>query len=142
MFNKTTEDRSRVSGGGTKVSVLSSDLEITGTVTSAGSIEISGHVKGEVEAATVTLGGDGEILGKLRAGAADVMGRIEGEIAADTLTLRSSAQARIVSISQILVIESGASVEGRFNKPAPAKAKAEPAPAPPPPAQPPEGGIE
>lgn len=142
MFGKTMEDRSRSAGG--KPSVLSSDLEITGKVISKGAIEISGHIKGEIDGASVTLGGEGEILGKLRAGTADVMGRVEGEITAETLTLRSSAKARIVAVSQLLVIESGATIEGSFSKPS----VAQPEPLPPPIAEtapdihPAEGGIE
>lgn len=151
MFTKTPEDRPARAGGSSKVSVLSSDLEITGSVTSTGSIDISAHIDGEVEAKIVSLGSEGVITGKLRAGSADIMGQLQGDVTADSLTLRSSAKAVLVATSGTLVIESGAVIEGKFNKPAaPAPAKPAPiptpqaasAPAEPAPDQPREGGIE
>ena len=150
MFSKTSDDRPRFSGGAGKASVLSSDLEVQGNVISSGSIDISGRVTGEVEGQSVVLGSDGQITGKLRAGVADVLGQVEGEVSADTLTLRASSRARLLAVSKVLVIESGATVEGQFSKPAPppaAKTAPEPAPvaaqaaaAPEPQAEP--GGIE
>jgi cytoskeletal protein CcmA (bactofilin family) len=145
MFNKSSDDRPRFSGGGAKASVLSADLEVQGNVISVGSIDISGRVTGEVEGQTVLLGNDGQITGKLRAGTADILGQLDGEVSADSLTLRSSARARLVAVSKVLVIESGATVEGQFSKPAAEPApKRTPDPAPPAaaPVQPAEGGIE
>lgn len=144
MFGKSAEDRGRMETRGGKASVLSSDLELHGKVSSTGAIEINGRVDGEVDGASVVLGSEGEILGRLRAESADVMGRIEGEVSADSLTLRSSSKAQIIVTSKILVIESGATVEGQFNKPAPAKPAPvqETAPVVAPEVQPENGGIE
>ena len=128
MFSKSQEDRSSAAGRG-QVSVLASDLIITGVVASEGSIELHGQVDGELAASVLTVGPDGNMKGRIQAGIVDVLGYVEGGITCSALTLRQSARLRSDVQSPRLIIESGAEVEGRFSRPAPV-APAEPAPAP------------
>lgn len=100
-------------------SVLSSDLEIIGKVTSIGAIDIGGRIRGEVEGLSLTLGLDGHVSGQMKAASADILGEVDGDITADTLTLRSSARARLTATCKTLIIESGAKIDGNFRKPAP-----------------------
>ncbi|RRH76681.1 bactofilin family protein [Falsigemmobacter faecalis] len=128
MFSKSQDERSPAATRG-QVSVLASDLIITGVVASEGSIELHGQVDGEMAASVLTVGPDGHMKGRIQAGLVDVLGYVEGAITCSALTLRQSARLKSDVQSPRLIIESGAEVEGRFSRPAPA-ATAEPAPAP------------
>jgi cytoskeletal protein CcmA (bactofilin family) len=107
-------------------SVLASDLRIDGIVATEGALEVHGRIEGEVAADTLLLGEEGSITGKLRANQADLRGTVAGEVATERLTLRAAARMEADALCSVLVIEAGATVEGRFSRPAPAP---QPAPA-------------
>lgn len=98
-------------------SFLGPDLVITGELTAAGTLEISGQVDGKIAAQSVILGHDGKIKGAVTAESLDVRGRLDGKISCRTLTLRAAAQVKTHANYSTLVIESGAQVEGRFSRP-------------------------
>ena len=127
MYNK---DERSTTGRGGHISVLASDLVVTGVVASEGTIELHGHVEGELAAATLIIGNEGRMKGKVQAGQVDLRGEMEGAVACGALTLRAAARLNADVQSARLVIESGAEVEGRFSRP-PATA-ADPAALPPP----------
>lgn len=141
MFSKTQDDRSNAgeagaaarSGRGTsgQRSVLASDLRIDGIVATEGALEVHGRIEGEVAADSLMLGEDGAITGKVRANQADLRGALSGEVASTRLTLRAAARMEADATCSTLVIEAGASVEGRFSRPA-APPPAPPALEPPP----------
>lgn len=118
MFSKTQDDRPSTGRGG-QVSVLASDLIITGVIASEGTIELHGNVDGELAAATLVVGHDGRMKGKVQAGQVDVRGELDGAVTCGSLTLRAAARLNADCQSGRLVIESGAEVEGRFSRPAP-----------------------
>lgn len=126
MYNK---DERSTTGRGGHVSVLASDLVVTGVVASEGTIELHGHVDGELAAATLIIGNEGRMKGKVQAGQVDLRGEMEGAIACGALTLRAAARLNADVQSARLVIESGAEVEGRFSRP-PAATPESPASAP------------
>ncbi len=140
MFSKTQDDRGADparagrTGAGQR-SVLASDLRIDGIVATEGALEVHGRIEGEVAADQLLLGEDGTITGKVRANQADLRGALTGEIATSRLTLRAPARLEADATCETLVIEAGATVEGRFSRP-PAPPPPDP-PAPPPPAAPP-----
>jgi cytoskeletal protein CcmA (bactofilin family) len=131
MYNK---DERSTTGRGGHVSVLASDLVVTGVVASEGTIELHGHVDGELAAATLIIGNEGRMKGKVQAGQVDLRGEMEGAIACGALTLRAAARLNADVQSARLVIESGAEVEGRFSRP-PAATPESPAAAPAPAAE-------
>jgi cytoskeletal protein CcmA (bactofilin family) len=141
MFSKTQDDRGTADAGGAPAragrggqrSILASDLRIDGIVATEGALEVHGRIDGEVAADSLMLGDDGTVTGKVRATTADLRGTLTGEIASDRLTLRASSRLEADTTCATLVIEAGATVEGRFSRPAPPPAP----PAPPPPATPP-----
>lgn len=126
MFSKTQDDRSTTGRGG-QVSVLASDLVVTGVVASEGTIELHGNVDGELAAAALVIGNEGRMKGKVQAGQVDVRGEMEGAVASGTLTLRAAARLHADCQSARLVIESGAEVEGRFSRPPQSPTQAAPA---------------
>lgn len=140
MFSKTQDDRGADAAragraGSGQRSVLASDLRIDGIVATEGALEVHGRIEGEVAADQLLLGEDGAITGKVRANQADLRGVLTGEIATARLTLRAAARMEADATCETLVIEAGATVEGRFSRP-PAPPPPPP-PAPPPPAAPP-----
>lgn len=134
MFSKSQEDRGAgpAPGGGyggagrsgSVGSVLSADLRVTGIIATEGSLEVHGSVDGEIAASTLVIGNDGAVSGKVQAGQAELRGQLSGEIACNTLTLRAAARMTADATCGVLVIESGAEVEGRFARPAPPPAPA------------------
>lgn len=123
MFSKSADQtpapQRPVAGtaGSNNRSVFSSDLRITGDVSSSGIIEVLGEVEGTIAAHTLTIGAEGRVSGQVAADTVEVKGKLDGRIDANTFTLRAAAQvAADVSYSN-LVIESGAQIEGRFSKP-------------------------
>lgn len=125
MFSKTHDDRPATGRGG-QVSVLAPDLVITGVIASEGTIELHGNVDGELAAATLVVGNEGRMKGKVQAGQVDVRGEMDGSVSCGSLTLRAAARLHADCQSSRLVIESGAEVEGRFARP-PAPPQAAPA---------------
>ncbi len=118
MFNKSSEGdtlpaaRPGSNAGGR--SHLSSDLKITGNITSTGTVEVMGEVQGDVDAKTLVIGTEGQVSGKVRAEAVEVRGHLNGSAACVQFTLRSSSVSSVTVTYDQLVIESGAEIEGKF----------------------------
>jgi cytoskeletal protein CcmA (bactofilin family) len=117
MFNKTADPTSAPSpampASNTK-SVFSSDLRISGEISSTGDIEMAGEIDGNINARQVTIGVEGRVNGALKADAVDVKGQLDGTVDAGSFTLRSTAHVSADVSYATLVIESGAQIDGRF----------------------------
>jgi cytoskeletal protein CcmA (bactofilin family) len=123
MFNKTDAttapaappptrtERSTASG---KSSVLGSDLKITGEITSAGNIEVLGDVDGTITAHGLVVGTEGKVTGIVTAETVEVKGRLDGKVSSKTFSLRSTAAVAADVTYAAIIIESGATIEGRF----------------------------
>ncbi len=98
-------------------SVLGADLRIVGDVTSKGSVEILGEVDGTVTSHALIVGAEGSLKGKISAETVEIRGQSNGKISCDSLTLRSTAQVKTDVNYSTLVIESGATIEGKFSRP-------------------------
>lgn len=129
MFSKSQDDRNPAARTG-QVSVLASDLIITGVVASEGSVELHGLIEGELAASVLTVGANGTMKGRVQADMVDVHGRIEGAVHCAILTLHETARLQADVQSPRLIIENGAEVEGSFSRPAPAQPATPPAPQP------------
>jgi cytoskeletal protein CcmA (bactofilin family) len=95
-------------------SVLSGDLKITGDITSGGSVEVFGEIDGTLSARTLLIGAEGRMNGTVSAETVEVRGRLDGRISCSTLTLRAAASVTADVSYRVLVIESGAQIDGRF----------------------------
>lgn len=122
MFNKTADQTaaptpsSPPARASTTKSVFSSDLKITGEVTSSGDIELTGEIDGNVIARNVVVGGEGRMNGNVKAETVEVKGKLDGQVSAGSFMLRASAQVAADVAYSTLVIESGAQIEGNFSK--------------------------
>jgi cytoskeletal protein CcmA (bactofilin family) len=98
-------------------SVLAADLRIVGDITAQGSIEILGEVDGTIASQALTIGAEGRMKGKISAETVDIKGTMNGKISCSALTLRATSVVKADINYTSLVIENGATIDGKFNKP-------------------------
>lgn len=122
MFSKTADPTTAPtvstpprSSGGTNKSVLAADLRITGDISSTGTIEVLGEVEGTVTAKGLIVGPEGRVSGTVSAENVEVRGKLDGSIATHGFALRASAEVQADVLYTTLMIESGASIEGKFS---------------------------
>ena len=113
----TPAPRPATSGSNVARSVLGADLRITGEVSSTGSVEVLGEIDGNITAQGLIIGQEGRVTGSVKADTVEVKGRLEGKVVSASFTLRSSAQVKADVTTDTIIIESGATMEGRFLKP-------------------------
>lgn len=119
MFNKTADPATSPSGAtpaSNTRSVFSSDLKISGEISSTGDIDMAGEVDGNVSARSVSIGIEGRVNGTIKAESLDIRGQMDGQIDAGNFVLRSSAQVAADVTYRSVIIESGAQIDGRFAK--------------------------
>lgn len=118
MFTKSAEGDTmpavRNSAAHGARSLLSSDLRITGNISSTGMVEVMGDVQGDIDARTLLIGTEGTVTGKLSAETVEVRGHLTGSASCVQFTLRSTAVVSIQVTYETLVIENGAEIEGKF----------------------------
>ncbi|MEO8244417.1 MAG: polymer-forming cytoskeletal protein [bacterium] len=123
MFSKTPDQtpasqtapvvQNRGAGGNTK-SVLAQDLRITGEISSTGTIEVLGEIEGNLTARGLVVGAEGRMTGTVSAETVEVKGKLDGRVATHSFALRASAEVAADVTYTTLVIESGASIQGKF----------------------------
>lgn len=97
-------------------SVLAADVRLTGDLTSSGTVELQGEIAGDIAAQTIVIGPEGRVNGKLTADQIEIRGRLDGMADCGGLTLRSHAQVQADVAYDTLTVESGAQIDGRFNR--------------------------
>ncbi len=105
--------RPNVPGGRT---VLAADIRLSGDLSSSGTVEILGEVSGDITAQTLIVGAEGLVKGSVSAEAVEVRGTLDGKVSCLSFTLRSSAVVTAEVNYDILIIESGAQIDGRFKR--------------------------
>lgn len=96
-------------------SVISSEVEIIGTVKTSGSIQVHGRVEGEIlSQGDVLLGKSGSIKGNLNVNSVSVAGTIQGNIVAkDRIELKSTAKMMGDIKAKRLAVEDGVTFIGK-----------------------------
>jgi cytoskeletal protein CcmA (bactofilin family) len=126
MFSKTADPspaaapgvpRPATTGSNSGRSVLGADLRITGEIVSTGSVEVLGEIEGNITAHGLIIGQGGRVKGSVKADTVEVKGTLDGKVGCENFTLRSSAVVKADVTTAGIVIESGASMDGRFLKP-------------------------
>lgn len=126
-------------GQGTQ-SVISADVQITGTIKSTGAIRIDGKLEGElICGADAVIGRSAQIKGNIQVSSVIVEGTINGNITAkDKIDMKSTAKVLGDIIAKRLAVEDGVTFIGRSEvNPSGATGAA---PSAPPPAAPPAEG--
>jgi cytoskeletal protein CcmA (bactofilin family) len=97
---------------GTAPSIICSDLTVKGNLTSAGDIQIDGHVEGDVRSIGLVIGEKAEIHGEVLAEDVTVRGRVIGRIRARKILLAATSHVEGDILHEAFAVETGAFFEG------------------------------
>jgi len=100
----------------TSLSIISSDVTITGDIVSLGDVQIEGAINGNLRARSVVIGGEANIHGEIAAEEVVVRGYIKGEIRGERVTLSPGCLVIGNIFHKLLTIETGADFDGRCNR--------------------------
>jgi cytoskeletal protein CcmA (bactofilin family) len=95
-------------------SIIGSDVEIVGNISTNGEIQLDGAVEGDLRAASVTMGENGSLNGTLSADRVIVRGTVEGSINGRVVELNKTARITGDVKHETLSIEAGARIDGQF----------------------------
>ena len=98
------------------VSIISSDIEISGNVETSGDVHIHGRIDGDVKAGNLTVGEDGRSLGEGAATQIVVNGAVNGKLVGDLVELRPSAKVEGDIHHKTLEVQRGAAFEGSVKR--------------------------
>lgn len=93
-------------------SIISADLIVNGTLTSAGDIQIDGRVEGDVRTGGLVIGDKAVIHGQIFAEDVTVRGRVEGSIRARKVLLCATSHVEGDILHEAFAVETGAFFEG------------------------------
>jgi len=93
-------------------SIISTDLTITGSISSEGEVQLDGTVDGDISAGSLTIGEEASVNGEVHCETLVVRGRVNGSIRARQVQLASTARIEGDIIHATLAIESGAYFDG------------------------------
>ena len=97
-------------------SIICSDVEIKGSIKSAGALQIDGTVEGDVTSGDVTIGSTGRIVGEIKAETLRVKGKIVGSIRSRKVELETGASVEGDIFHAALIIQPDASFEGQVKR--------------------------
>jgi cytoskeletal protein CcmA (bactofilin family) len=95
--------------------VLSSGIEITGSIRFSNDMIIDGKIEGEItsDKGRVTIGENAMIKGDVTAGEVKVYGKVEGKITSERCELKDKSKINGDIKSKVFSMEEGASLSGR-----------------------------
>ncbi|MBB5349817.1 cytoskeletal protein CcmA (bactofilin family) [Haloferula luteola] len=95
--------------------VLSSGIEIIGSIRFSNDMIIDGQIEGEIvsEKGKVTIGENAKVKGDITAGEVKVFGKVEGKITSERCELKSKSRLDGDIKTKNLSMEEGASLSGR-----------------------------
>ncbi|MEO0606680.1 MAG: polymer-forming cytoskeletal protein [Pseudomonadota bacterium] len=97
-------------------SIICSDVQIKGSIKSAGALQIDGQVEGDVSSGDITIGSTGQIIGEIKAETLRVKGKIVGSIRARKVELETGATVEGDIYHAALIIQPDASFEGQVKR--------------------------
>ena len=99
-----------------KISNVSENLHITGSIFSSGKISFNGSIKGTLESKSLYVGKNGYIDGKVGADEAVILGKIKGTLKGNKVRLAASSRIEGDTYHQVIAIEDGAIYEGSIKR--------------------------
>jgi cytoskeletal protein CcmA (bactofilin family) len=99
-----------------KPTIISEGFEFVGNITSEGTLNIAGVVKGKITAKSILVDVEGQVEGDLTSEILVVKGRIVGEVVCQDLNVGSRAFIDGSISYQNIHIQRGGRVAGKFNK--------------------------
>jgi len=98
---------------GRRGTVIAKGLKIVGSVTAEGLVEVNGQIDGELHCTSLIIARGAHVAGTISAERVVVDGKVEGPIQGGDVILRSQAHVVGDIYHQSLVMERGASFDGR-----------------------------
>jgi cytoskeletal protein CcmA (bactofilin family) len=95
-----------------EISSISSAITIVGKIAGKGTVKISGHIKGELQASTVLISEGAQVEGDIIAEELTIGGRVKGTIHANRVKLHGTAIVEGDIFHRSLSIEENARFEG------------------------------
>ena len=99
-----------------KPSIISEGFEFVGTITSEGTLNIAGVVKGKITAKSVLIDVEGQVEGELNADLLMVKGKVLGDVKCQDLNVGPRAYMDGTIAYQNIHIQRGGRVAGKFTK--------------------------
>jgi cytoskeletal protein CcmA (bactofilin family) len=100
----------------TKPSIISEGFEFVGTITSEGTLNIAGSVKGKITARLVLVDVEGQVEGELSADSLMIKGRVIGDVQCQDLNVGPRAFVDGNIFYQNIHIQRGGKIAGKFIK--------------------------
>jgi cytoskeletal protein CcmA (bactofilin family) len=95
-------------------SIISGDLTVNGTLTSAGDMQVDGRVEGDIRSNGLVVGEKAEIHGEIYAEDLTVRGKVVGRIRARKVLLCSTSHVEGDILHEAFAVEAGAFFEGNI----------------------------
>lgn len=116
MFSKDSKDvaptPAKVNQDQHVPTIISASLRIVGNLISDGDVQVDGIIDGNVRSRTLTIGESATINGEVEAETVRIHGSISGQIKAKKVELGPTAKVVGDIIHSLLIVESGAYLEG------------------------------
>ena len=97
-----------------RYSVLSEGLEVEGTLTAQGGLNVEGRLKGTVQGAQIQVGTAGSLEGIITGSQLTVKGRVEGTVTCDDLQVGATGMVKGTIRYRSLTVTPGGRVEGEM----------------------------
>jgi len=116
LTSSTSSESKRGAAQSSVPSIISADLRITGNLKSDGDIQVDGHVEGDIDSATLTIGEGAHVKGHISCESVRVCGTVDGAVKAKSVVMAKTARVIGDIIHDSLAIEAGAFIEGNIKR--------------------------
>jgi cytoskeletal protein CcmA (bactofilin family) len=100
---------------GSKPSIISEEVVLTGTIKTPGALHIEGTVNGDLEVASLTIGPTGTFEGNVNCNNLNIRGKFSGKSDCRELVVASSAVIDATITYNELTLQRGASLKGELH---------------------------
>ena len=112
MFLKADKVKSTPTQTRTVPSLVSSDLEIVGNLTTPGELQLDGAIEGDVTCEKLMVGERASVTGRVQANEVVIRGKIIGNVKANNVELAKTAHVVGDIWHETIAIDAGAFLEG------------------------------
>ncbi len=116
MFSKADKHKAQNNAVRAAPSLISTDLEIAGNLSTSGEVQLDGTVAGDVNCGKLVIGEKASITGQIEADEVMVRGRVTGRIKARDVRLAKTAHVNGDIWHDSLAIEAGAFLDGHCKR--------------------------
>lgn len=115
-LTSTSSELKRGSSQSGVPSIISADLRVTGNLKSDGDIQVDGHIEGDIDSATLTVGEGAHVKGHISCESVRICGTVDGAVKAKSVVMAKTARVIGDIIHDSLAIEAGAFIEGNIKR--------------------------